>query len=116
MIYDLIQLIHCLFLDPCRHDPTVDDFWRVDVKMGEEDGGGRCKIEIYDTAGQDEFRNYRDMYYRTTGLVAFVFVFSVTSKASVEYAENLHTEMLKQKVEPLCAALRTDFFSRENWN
>jgi GTPase KRas protein len=54
-----------------------------------------CVLEIMDTAGQDEFSALRDQYMKTGQ--GFVVVYSITSAASFEEAQNMRSRVLRIK-------------------
>ena len=59
-----------------RYDPTVEDFYRKEIKMN----GVPCVIEILDTAGAEQFASMRDLYIRNGE--GFLVVYSVVNQQS----------------------------------
>ncbi|KAL8583825.1 hypothetical protein ACOMHN_040294 [Nucella lapillus] len=54
---------------------------------GDDDDGESCVLDIFDTAGQEEYSTMRERYVRAGD--GFVIVFSVTDKASFQKAESI---------------------------
>ncbi|OWF45608.1 circularly permutated Ras protein 1-like [Mizuhopecten yessoensis] len=65
--------------------------------QGDQDSGDTCLLDILDTAGQEEYSTTRDQYTRTGD--AFLLVYSITDKYSLEEAEAIYDMMLKIKGE-----------------
>lgn len=65
------------------YDPTVEDIF---AKVLEVDGVSRA-LEIIDTAGQEEYKTLRDIYFRDSD--GFVLVYSITSPQSFVQATKL---------------------------
>uniref|UniRef100_A0AC34RKM8 Uncharacterized protein n=1 Tax=Panagrolaimus sp. JU765 TaxID=591449 RepID=A0AC34RKM8_9BILA len=66
------------------YDPTIEDSYTKQCFLDDS----VCKIEVLDTAGQDEFSTMREQYLRTGD--GFLLVFSVTNRESLEYVKKLH--------------------------
>eukprot|EP00618_Florenciella_parvula_P018193 CAMPEP_0119481186 /NCGR_PEP_ID=MMETSP1344-20130328/9649_1 /TAXON_ID=236787 /ORGANISM="Florenciella parvula, Strain CCMP2471" /LENGTH=414 /DNA_ID=CAMNT_0007515553 /DNA_START=325 /DNA_END=1570 /DNA_ORIENTATION=+ len=69
------QFIHGSFV--AYHDPTIEDRYRKTVFVDNR----QDQLEILDTAGQDEFTQYRHQWMRDKD--AYIFVFSLTNKQSL---------------------------------
>merc|ERR1711916_356107 len=74
-----------------RFDPTIEDAYR---QQAEVDGEARM-LEIYDTAGQEEFSSLRDTYIKASE--GFLLVYSVTSVRTFQHAQKLMTHVQKMK-------------------
>eukprot|EP01123_Difflugia_compressa_P011685 TRINITY_DN475_c0_g1_i1.p1 TRINITY_DN475_c0_g1~~TRINITY_DN475_c0_g1_i1.p1 ORF type:complete len:192 (-),score=42.97 TRINITY_DN475_c0_g1_i1:142-717(-) len=84
-----IQYISNKFVDD--YDPTLEDSYRKQVTIeGEE-----AILDIFDTAGQEDFSAVRDQYMRTGD--GFLCVYSITAQISFDEAANLHTHILRVK-------------------
>eukprot|EP01128_Nolandella_sp_AFSM9_P002491 TRINITY_DN12861_c0_g1_i1.p1 TRINITY_DN12861_c0_g1~~TRINITY_DN12861_c0_g1_i1.p1 ORF type:complete len:197 (-),score=62.53 TRINITY_DN12861_c0_g1_i1:267-857(-) len=84
-----IQYISQKFVDD--YDPTLEDSYRKQVAID----GEECILDIFDTAGQEDFSAVRDQYMRTGD--GFLCVYSITLQASFDEAINLHEHILRVK-------------------
>jgi len=84
-----IQFISQRFVDD--YDPTLEDSYRKQVVVD----GTSCVLDIFDTAGQEEFSSVRDEYMRTGD--GFLCVYSITYAVSFEEAGKLHQHILRVK-------------------
>jgi len=84
-----IQYISNKFVDD--YDPTLEDSYRKQVSID----GEECILDIFDTAGQEDFSAVRDQYMRTGD--GFLCVYSITMQASFDEAVNLHEHILRVK-------------------
>eukprot|EP01120_Amphizonella_sp_Union-15-10_P000144 TRINITY_DN10182_c0_g1_i1.p1 TRINITY_DN10182_c0_g1~~TRINITY_DN10182_c0_g1_i1.p1 ORF type:complete len:199 (-),score=36.99 TRINITY_DN10182_c0_g1_i1:62-658(-) len=84
-----IQYISNKFVDD--YDPTLEDSYRKQVNID----GEECILDIFDTAGQEDFSAVRDQYMRTGD--GFLCVYSITMQMSFEEAINLHEHILRVK-------------------
>uniref|UniRef100_A0A914Z782 Uncharacterized protein n=1 Tax=Panagrolaimus superbus TaxID=310955 RepID=A0A914Z782_9BILA len=66
------------------YDPTIEDSYTKQCFLDD----AMCKIEVLDTAGQDEFKTMREQYLRTGD--GFLLVFSITSRETLDYVVKLH--------------------------
>jgi len=73
------------------YDPTLEDSYRKQVAIDAEE----CILDIFDTAGQEDFSAVRDQYMRTGD--GFLCVYSITLQASFDEAINLHEHILRVK-------------------
>lgn len=74
-----------------EYDPTIEDSYRKQVEVDYK----HYLLDILDTAGQEEYSAMRDSYIRTGH--GFVFVYSITTTATFNDIENLHTAVLRAK-------------------
>ena len=79
-----------------RFDPTIEDAYR---QQAEVDGEARM-LEIYDTAGQEEFSSLRDTYIKASE--GFLLVYSVTSVRTFQHAQKLITHIQKVSRKFVC--------------
>jgi GTPase KRas protein len=84
-----IQFISQRFIED--YDPTLEDSYRKHVTVADDE----CLLDIYDTAGQEDFSAVRDQYMRTGD--GFLCVYSVTHYASFAEVASLHDHILRVK-------------------
>ncbi|GAM23908.1 hypothetical protein SAMD00019534_070830 [Acytostelium subglobosum LB1] len=84
-----IQYIAQRFVD--EYDPTLEDSYRKQSTID----GEECILDIYDTAGQEDFSAVRDQYMRTGE--GFLCVYSITYLQSFKEIPKLHHHLLKVK-------------------
>mmetsp|Transcript_6815 Transcript_6815/g.7462 ORF Transcript_6815/g.7462 Transcript_6815/m.7462 type:complete len:195 (+) Transcript_6815:39-623(+) len=84
-----IQFISNKFIDD--YDPTLEDSYRKQVTIDAEE----CILDIFDTAGQEDFVAIRDQYMKIGH--GFLCVYSITMRSSFEEVVNLHDHMLRVK-------------------
>ena len=74
------------------------DFHVKTIELDTEEGPIRCKLQLWDTGGQERFSSIRPMYYR--GSLGAVLVFDLTNSASFEH--------LPQWIEEVRANIKTE--------
>jgi len=84
-----IQFISQRFVDD--YDPTLEDSYRKQVTVD----GEECVLDIFDTAGQEDFSAVRDQYMRTGD--GFLCVYSITYAVSFNEVQHLHDHILRVK-------------------
>jgi len=84
-----IQFIADRFVE--EYDPTLEDSYRKQVTVD----GEECLLDIFDTAGEEDFSAVRDQYMRTGD--GFLCVYSVTLESSLEEAMNFYDHILRVK-------------------
>eukprot|EP01060_Flectonema_neradi_P005435 TRINITY_DN1362_c0_g1_i3.p1 TRINITY_DN1362_c0_g1~~TRINITY_DN1362_c0_g1_i3.p1 ORF type:complete len:233 (+),score=44.56 TRINITY_DN1362_c0_g1_i3:140-838(+) len=84
------------------YDTTVEDSYRKIVEVDDK----ACHLSILDTAGQDEYRNMRAMYYTKGG--GFMLVYSVLDRGSFTELEKFHGELIKERLDLAPSALGDD--------
>jgi len=84
-----IQFIADRFVED--YDPTLEDSYRKQVTVDSEE----CLLDIFDTAGQEDFSAVRDQYMRTGD--GFLCVYAVTLKNSFDEVANFHEHILRVK-------------------
>jgi len=88
-----LRLVNDIFVE--SYDPTIEDSYQKYFTIDHI----REKIEIYDTAGQDEYRTMRDQWSISGD--AFVVVYSVASQLSFEEVEVRIQELKQIRTEHL---------------
>jgi len=89
-----IQFCQKRFQD--HYDPTIEDTYRkeITVQCGKKDKETKTfDLEILDSAGQEEFKGMRDIYYKKGEGFVLVFSVGVTSSLSLvtEHYEDIKT-------------------------
>jgi len=84
-----IQFIAQRFVD--EYDPTLEDSYRKQTTVD----GDEFILDIYDTAGQEDFSAVRDQYMRTGD--GFLCVYSITYAQSFQDVSKLHSHILRVK-------------------
>ena len=74
-----------------QFDPTIEDAYRQQAEID----GIASMLEIYDTAGQEEFSSLRDTYIKAAE--GFLLVYAVTSSRTYQHAQKLLTHIHKMK-------------------
>ncbi|XP_076442236.1 circularly permutated Ras protein 1-like isoform X2 [Babylonia areolata] len=93
-----------------EEEVLVRDHDEAELSMsgGERDDGETCLLDIFDTAGQEEYSALREQYVRSGD--GFVVVFSVTDQASFQEAESifLWLSRFKSKFSAVLCGNKTD--------
>jgi len=84
-----IQFIADRFVED--YDPTLEDSYRKQVTVDSDE----YLLDIFDTAGQEDFSAVRDQYMRTGD--GFLCVYSVTLRNSFDEVEHFHEHILRVK-------------------
>lgn len=84
-----IQFIQSYFVSD--YDPTIEDSY---TKICSVDGRP-VRLDILDTAGQEEFSAMREQYLRSGE--GFLLVFAITDRGSFNEIQKLHTQILRVK-------------------
>lgn len=84
-----IQFIQSYFVTD--YDPTIEDSYTKQCVIDSQ----VAKLDIIDTAGQDEFSAMRDQYMRCGQ--GFLLVFSLIDKTSIPEIYRLHKQILRIK-------------------
>ena len=80
-----IQLISGTFVE--TYDPTLEDSYRKQMTVDDEE----AILNIYDTAGQEDFSAVRDQYIRIGE--GFICMYSITNEASFKEVSNLRDKI-----------------------
>jgi len=73
------------------YDPTLEDSYRKQVEVD----GKNCVLDIFDTAGHEDFSAVRDQYMRDGE--GFMFVYSITHAVSFKAIRSLYEHALRIK-------------------
>uniref|UniRef100_A0A915CAN3 Ras-related protein R-Ras2 n=1 Tax=Parascaris univalens TaxID=6257 RepID=A0A915CAN3_PARUN len=84
-----IQFVQRYFVSD--YDPTIEDSYTKQCYVDDD----ICKLEVLDTAGQEEFSTMREQYLRTGH--GFLLVFSVVDRNSFEEVVRLQRMILRVK-------------------
>uniref|UniRef100_A0A8D2DWT6 Ras-related protein R-Ras2 n=1 Tax=Sciurus vulgaris TaxID=55149 RepID=A0A8D2DWT6_SCIVU len=84
-----IQFIQSYFVTD--YDPTIEDSYTKQCVIGDR----AARLDILDTAGQEEFGAMREQYVRTGE--GFLLVFSVTDRGSFEEIYKFQRQILRVK-------------------
>uniref|UniRef100_A0A0N5B0F3 Small monomeric GTPase n=1 Tax=Syphacia muris TaxID=451379 RepID=A0A0N5B0F3_9BILA len=84
-----IQFVQQYFVTD--YDPTIEDSYTKQCYVDDD----ICKLEVLDTAGQEEFSTMREQYLRSGN--GFLLVFSVVDRNSFEEVIRLHKLVLRVK-------------------
>lgn len=84
-----IQFIQSYFVTD--YDPTIEDSYTKQCVIDEQ----VARLDILDTAGQEEFSAMREQYMRSGE--GFLLVFSVTDRSSFEEIYKFHKQILRVK-------------------
>ena len=87
----LIPLFHFQSYFVTDYDPTIEDSYQKQCVID----GTVAKLDILDTAGQEEFSAMREQYMRSGE--GFLLVFSLSDRRSFEDAARFHKEILRVK-------------------
>lgn len=84
-----IQFIQSYFVTD--YDPTIEDSYAKQCVIDEE----VARLDILDTAGQEEFSAMREQYMRSG--MGFLLVYSVTDRSSFDEIYKFHKQILRVK-------------------
>ncbi|KAH3727247.1 ras-related protein R-Ras2-like [Dreissena polymorpha] len=84
-----IQFIQSYFVTD--YDPTIEDSYAKQCVIDDE----VARLDILDTAGQEEFSAMREQYMRSG--MGFLLVYSVTDKSSFDEIYKFHKQILRVK-------------------
>lgn len=76
---------------PNEHDTTIEDQYRIPIKID----GYDCRMEILDTAGQDDYQSMLDMWIGFAQ--GFILVYSIDDKESFESTRMRYERIVKNK-------------------
>ncbi|KAJ8307558.1 hypothetical protein KUTeg_015642, partial [Tegillarca granosa] len=84
-----IQFVEQQFVD--SYDPTIENTFKKTIKVN----GQEYKLEVVDTAGQDEYSILPQSYY--LNIDGYVLVYSVISRKSFEVIKIVYEKLLDMK-------------------
>ena len=73
------------------YDPTIEDDYRKQITID----GQVERLDILDTAGQEEYNSMRDMWYQSGE--GFLLVYSITNRSTFEELDEVYKEILMAK-------------------
>lgn len=91
--------ITCYFIQGVfveTYDPTIEDCYRTDFDYN----GQKIMLEIFDTAGTEEFGAMRNFYLRDGN--GFILVYSITQMSSIEDTEKIKEDIAMTKESDKC--------------
>ena len=74
-----------------RYDPTIEDSYKKTMNLD----GEAVRLDLLDTAGQQEYQYMQDKYIASGE--GFVLVFSLINAESLEEVKRLHDAIRKRK-------------------
>ena len=83
------QFVQGVFTD--KYDPTIEDSYKKEIEVD----GQKCKVEILDTAGTEQFIALRDSYMKNGQ--GFLLVYSITSQATLNDLNELYDQIVRVK-------------------
>jgi len=87
----IIRFISDKFIED--YDPTLEDSYRKQFNVD----GEECILDIFDTAGQENFAAVRDQYMKQAE--GFACIYSITDQGTFDDAIALHARVLRIKEE-----------------
>jgi len=93
-----VRFVNGKFIE--KYDPTIEDRYRKQLEL--EFAGQKaasCMLEVYDTAGQEEYRSLRD--HHMSNAEGFLLLYSIDDPKSLKLAQDLilHINRLKEGEE-----------------
>ncbi len=89
------------------------DFHVKTIELDSEEGPTRCKLQLWDTGGQERFSSIRPMYYR--GSLGAVLVFDLTNYASFQHLPQWIEEVranIKNEIPLLLVGNKSDLIDQ----
>jgi small GTP-binding protein len=77
---------------PDEHDTTIEDQYRVNVAID----GYDCKLEILDTAGQDDYQTMLDSWINYAE--GFILVYAIDERESFDAVKGRYERIIKNKM------------------
>jgi small GTP-binding protein len=87
-----LQMIQSRFIE--GHDPTIEDSYQKYINVD----ALPCRLDVLDTAGQDDFKSMRSTYMRQGQ--GYILVYSVTDRASFTKTEDFWNDVIRAKGGP----------------
>ena len=78
---------------PTEHDTTIEDQYKINTTIDEYN----CKLEILDTAGQDDYQSMLDTWIGFAE--GFVLVYSIDDRESFDSLKSKYDRIVKNKAE-----------------
>ena len=80
---------------PTEHDTTIEDQYKINTTIDEYN----CKLEILDTAGQDDYQSMLDTWIGFAE--GFVLVYSIDDRESFDSLKSKYDRIVKNKAEEI---------------
>jgi len=76
---------------PTEHDTTIEDQYKINLTIE----GIACRLEILDTAGQDDYQSMLDSWISYAD--GFLLIYSIDDKESLEAIKSKYDRIMKNK-------------------
>lgn len=73
------------------YEPTVEDIYKSQMTVD----GEPCQLELYDTAGMDQFTHLRDGYIKKSD--GFILVYSVADPTTFEDVKSIRAQIVRAR-------------------
>ncbi|CAF1161775.1 unnamed protein product [Rotaria sp. Silwood1] len=84
-----MQFVQGIFMP--KYDPTIEDVYKTTIEIDEK----TYALEIFDTAGTDEFSAMKDLYIKDSH--GFLLVYSITSQATFNDIQGYYDRIINVK-------------------
>ena len=84
---------------PTEHDTTIEDQYKINTTIDEHN----CRLEILDTAGQDDYQSMLDTWINFAE--GFVLVYSIDDKESFESLKDKYDRVVKNKSDDVYSVI-----------
>ena len=84
---------------PTEHDTTIEDQYKINTTIDEQN----CRLEILDTAGQDDYQSMLDTWINFAE--GFVLVYSIDDRESFESLKDKYDRVVKNKSDDVYSVI-----------
>ena len=84
---------------PTEHDTTIEDQYKINTTIDEHN----CRLEILDTAGQDDYQSMLDTWINFAE--GFVLVYSIDDRESFESLKDKYDRVVKNKSDDVSSVI-----------
>ena len=84
---------------PTEHDTTIEDQYKINTTIDEHN----CRLEILDTAGQDDYQSVLDTWINFAE--GFVLVYSIDDRESFESLKDKYDRVVKNKSDDVYSVI-----------
>ena len=84
---------------PTEHDTTIEDQYKINTTLDEHN----CRLEILDTAGQDDYQSMLDTWINFAE--GFVLVYSIDDRESFESLKDKYDRVVKNKSDDVYSVI-----------
>ena len=84
---------------PTEHDTTIEDQYKINTTIDEHN----CRLEILDTAGQDDYQSMLDTWINFAE--GFVLVYSIDDRESFESLKDKYDRVVKNKSDDVYSVI-----------